>query len=236
MKVKFALIGLMQFYARGLCIPVEVSDLEKLKYRAENGNVQDQVDLGFMYTKGRGVALDYQEAMRWFRKAADQGLAMAQGNMGVIYAKGQGVAQDYQEAMRWFRKAADQGLAEGQYYLGCMYSDGQGVAQDDQEALKWLRKASNQGFAAAQYGLGCMYSVGQGVTMDCTEAYAWFIIASMGGEAEFVGKRDMVSRKMTPNQIAEGKKKAERHLLTIKQNIPDQRKTSLVKPIKSSSQ
>ena len=59
---------------------------------------------------GRGVAQDYAEAMRWYRKAADQGNAVAQYNLGGLYENGRGVAQDYAEAMRWYRKAADQGI------------------------------------------------------------------------------------------------------------------------------
>jgi len=38
---------------------------------------------------------DYAEAMRWFRKAADQGNADAQANIGDLYYYGHGVAQNY---------------------------------------------------------------------------------------------------------------------------------------------
>jgi TPR repeat protein len=55
------------------------------------------------------VPQDYAEAMKWFRKAADQGDTGAQSNLGFMYAKGQGVPEDYVEAMKWFRMAADQG-------------------------------------------------------------------------------------------------------------------------------
>jgi TPR repeat protein len=38
-----------------------------------------------MYQSCRGVAQDYGEAMRWYRKAADQGNASAQTNIGWLY-------------------------------------------------------------------------------------------------------------------------------------------------------
>jgi TPR repeat protein len=60
---------------------------------------------------------EYAEAMRWFRKAADQGDAYAQANIGLLYENGLSVAQDYAEAMRWYRKAADQGNAYAQNYI-----------------------------------------------------------------------------------------------------------------------
>jgi TPR repeat protein len=41
------------------------------------------------------VAQDYGEAMRWYRKAADQGDATAQAAIGWLYEHGEGVAQDY---------------------------------------------------------------------------------------------------------------------------------------------
>ncbi len=44
-----------------------------------------------MYENGRGVAQDYAEAARWYRKAAEQGDAGAQHNLGLLYAKGVGV-------------------------------------------------------------------------------------------------------------------------------------------------
>jgi TPR repeat protein len=57
---------------------------------------------------GHGVTQDYTEALKWFRKAADQGEAKAQANLGKMYAMGHGVLQDYAPALAWFRKAADQ--------------------------------------------------------------------------------------------------------------------------------
>ena len=62
-----------------------------------------------MYDLGRGVPQDYAEAMKWFRKAADQNHAKAQYNIGFMYEHGQGVPQNHHGAMTWYRKAADQG-------------------------------------------------------------------------------------------------------------------------------
>ena len=52
---------------------------------------------------------DYAEAVKWYRKAAEQGHARAQYSLGFMYYNGRGVPQDYAEAMKWYRKAADQG-------------------------------------------------------------------------------------------------------------------------------
>ena len=62
-----------------------------------------------MYENGRGVAKDDYEAVKWYRKAADQGDARAQCNLGLMYENGRGVSKDEYEAVKWFRKAAEQG-------------------------------------------------------------------------------------------------------------------------------
>ena len=60
---------------------------------------------------------DYSEAMRWFRKAADQGDALAQNNVGWLYAKGQGVPRDLSEARVWLQKAAAGGYEDAKKWL-----------------------------------------------------------------------------------------------------------------------
>jgi len=142
-----------------------------------------QGDLGFNYATGDGVPQDYAEAVKWFRKAADQGNAVAQSNLGVMYDNGQGVAQDYAEAVKWFRKAADQGNAKAQTNLGVMYDNGRGVPQDYAEAVKWYRKAADQGNAVAQTNLGVMYDNGRGVPQDYAEAVKWYRKAADQGDA-----------------------------------------------------
>jgi hypothetical protein len=107
-----------------------------------------------MYSQGQGVAKDFAESLRWYRKAADQGDAKAQNGLGLMYFRGQGVPQDYGEAARWYRKAADQGYAKSQYNLGNQYYSGQGLPQDREEADRWYHKAADQGDEYAQRALG----------------------------------------------------------------------------------
>ena len=49
------------------------------------------------------------EALKWYRKAAEQGYAAAQFNVGALYYNGECVEEDEEEALKWFRKAAAQG-------------------------------------------------------------------------------------------------------------------------------
>ena len=112
-----------------------------------------QYNLGLAYENGYGVEQDYQKAIEWYQKAAQQGLAKAQSNLGGMYANGHGVKQDYQKAIEWYQKAAQQGLAKAQYNLGLVYENGYGVTQDYEEAMFWYQKAADQGYALAQDAL-----------------------------------------------------------------------------------
>ena len=63
------------------------------------------------YEHGHGVAKDEVEAVKWYRKAAEQNQAEAQYNLGGCYSDGRGVAKDEVEAVKWWRKAAEQNYA-----------------------------------------------------------------------------------------------------------------------------
>ncbi len=73
---------------------------------ADEGNVNAQFNLGYLYDKGQGVRQNFVEAMRWFRKAADQGDAISQFTIGTMYEVGKGVPVDAVQAHMWFSLAA----------------------------------------------------------------------------------------------------------------------------------
>lgn len=45
------------------------------------GNATAQYNLGYCYYEGHGVEQSYDEAVKWYRKAAEQGNATAQHNL-----------------------------------------------------------------------------------------------------------------------------------------------------------
>lgn len=93
---------------------------------------------------------DYDDAVKWYRKAAEKGTSWGQFNLGLSYGRGQGVPQDYTEAMKWFLKAAEQDEAMSQHSLGGMYEKGLGVAADYVEAYKWFHLAAGHGIPDAE--------------------------------------------------------------------------------------
>jgi TPR repeat protein len=93
--------------------------------------------MGLMYREGRGVQQNYPEALKWFRKAADQGHANAQFKLAAMYQTGTGVPHNFTEAFKWFRKAAEGGEVAAQILVAEYYFNGWDVVpQDYAEALK----------------------------------------------------------------------------------------------------
>ena len=59
-----------------------------------------------MYRKGDGDTQDNEEAVEWYRLAAEQGYAAGQFNLGVMYEQKLGVPQKFIYAHLWLNIAA----------------------------------------------------------------------------------------------------------------------------------
>ena len=136
-------------YAEQRLLPEEQHRKENKLKKAEDFCMaamgEAQYNLGVCYYTGTGIKEDKEEAVRWYRRAAENGNAMAQYNLGNCYYTGTGIKEDKEEAVRWYRKAAEQGNTIAQYSLGFCYKNGTGIKEDKEEALRWYRKAAEQG-------------------------------------------------------------------------------------------
>ena len=61
-----------------------------------------------MYESGYGVERDYEEAVKWYRLAAEQGNSRGQCALGKMYELGKGVKRNKKEALKWYCLAAEQ--------------------------------------------------------------------------------------------------------------------------------
>ena len=93
---------------------------------------------------------NYEDAVKWYRKAAEQGYAEAQISLGAHYSLGLAVKQDLKTAVEWYRRAAEQGNLKGQLWFADCHKEGEGVPQNKTEALKWYRRAAMQGDKRAE--------------------------------------------------------------------------------------
>lgn len=118
---------------------------------AQMGNALCQLQLGWHYEEGAGVARDYAQAVTWYRKAADQGDETAQKNLGQMYEYGLGVAENWAEAYRWYQRSASQGYAEAEFSIGRVFEFGMGLPQNRAAAITWFQKAGSHGHAQGAY-------------------------------------------------------------------------------------
>ncbi len=161
--------------------------LQPLLEQAEAGNADAQFDLGTAYYNGDTGNVDYDQARRWWEKAAARGDKIAQYNLGTLYDEGRGVSQSHRIAAQWYRDAAQQGYAYAQYNLGNLYRDGKGVPQNAYIARNWQEKAAAQGDRDAMYVLGSLYRQGAlGISGDGQHALAfyWLEQAAMRGNPQ----------------------------------------------------
>ncbi len=77
---------------------------------------------------------DKAEAIKWYRKSAEQGFANAQCELGDCYANGRGVPKDEVEAYKWFLLAGAQAKREiariERELTGTQRAEGQRLARE----------------------------------------------------------------------------------------------------------
>lgn len=123
------------------------------------------------------------EAVAWWKTAAEEGDASAMASLGDCYLSGEGVHRDKRKGIEWTRKSAELGNPAAQNNLGICYNEAYGVKKNYKEALKWFRMAADQGYVDAQYNVGVYYEKGYGVAKDASEAVEWFRKAAEQGYA-----------------------------------------------------
>lgn len=136
--------------------------------------------------KGYGVEQNYQQAMRWYAKAAEFGHVRAQLKLGEMYYYGIGTEKKPGVAVKWLKQPAEQGYSNAQYLLGLIYSKGEvsEIVKNDSEALYWFKKAAEDFHAEAAYHAGKMYYYGKGEQADFEKAKKYLKLADEHGHSD----------------------------------------------------
>ena len=157
---------------------------EKLAYYltkiAESGDIDSQYELAQLCLNTKKS----EEAVKWFKKAADA------GNVGAIYYKGwltfkgQGTAQDKAEGIKLITQAADSNFIMAQYRMGQIYYDGDGIEKDYAKAVDYFTKAAHKNNADAKWMLGMCYLDGNGIDQSFYYAAQWLAEAANSHKKE----------------------------------------------------
>eukprot|EP01113_Clastostelium_recurvatum_P029831 TRINITY_DN3608_c0_g1_i1.p1 TRINITY_DN3608_c0_g1~~TRINITY_DN3608_c0_g1_i1.p1 ORF type:complete len:716 (-),score=161.54 TRINITY_DN3608_c0_g1_i1:8-1849(-) len=171
------------------------TDEDIAQYFQYTGDTNALVQAGTLHLHGgMGLDRDYDQALDYFRRAAEQGNPAAMSNLGFMYQNGYGVERDNATAVEYFRKAAEKGNLHAQTSLGVLYLQGWGVEQSYAEAYKLFKLAADKGYADAQMHLGQMFYYAWHVKKDYSKAFALFSVAASQGNIPAIFKLAQMQR------------------------------------------
>lgn len=131
-----------------------------------------------------------QEAERLLKQA----MALHSGSGGEV---------DLTKAIALYKEAIQLGNIPAAYQLGTMYQSGQGLEVNMTKAEELYIKAAEKGLIVAQMKLAEMYMLGLDVKGDMKASLLWYRIAELGGAEGARGMANMISRRLTPDEIKE---------------------------------
>lgn len=107
---------------------------------ADRGNAKAQFWVGVLYQDGQmgthgqwTMKRDYAEAVKWYRKAADQGYPEAQESLSGMYLRGEGITKDLVEAYFWSMLAGAAGNKDGAESSASIATD---LTREQRDAVK----------------------------------------------------------------------------------------------------
>jgi localization factor PodJL len=176
-----------------------------LRAAALKGDPAAAYEIGLRYAEGKGVAANFDEAAKWYDRAAQAGVVPAIFRLGTLYEKGLSVKKDVDLARRYYMQAAERGNAKAMHNLAVLDADGDGKGANYKNAAQWFRKAADRGVADSQYNLGILYARGIGVEQNLAESFKWFSLAAAQGDADSGRKRDDIAKRLDAQSLAAAK-------------------------------
>ncbi|HEY2211919.1 MAG TPA: hypothetical protein VGH62_09950 [Bradyrhizobium sp.] len=176
-----------------------------LRAAALKGDPSAAYEIGVRFAEGKGVAPNFDEAVKWYDRAAQAGVVPAVFRLGTFYEKGLSVNKDVDIARRYYLQAAERGNAKAMHNLAVLDADGGGNGANYKNASQWFRKAADHGVADSQFNLGILYARGIGVEQNLAESFKWFSLAAAQGDVDSVRKRDDIAKRLDAQSLAAAK-------------------------------
>ena len=176
-----------------------------LRAAASKGDPTAAYEIGMRFAEGKGVPQNFDEAAKWYDRAAQAGIVPAIFRLGTCYEKGLGVKKDPDIARRYYLQASERGNAKAMHNLAVLDADGGGKGANYRSAAQWFRKAADRGVADSQFNLGILYARGIGVEQNLAESFKWFSLAAAQGDADAAHKRDDIAKRLDAQSLAAAK-------------------------------
>ncbi|NML40661.1 SEL1-like repeat protein [Chitinophaga sp. G-6-1-13] len=142
----------------------------------------DDIPDDLLYQKGSDAldAEQYEDAIRYYKKAADKGNKDAMNDLGFLYETIDGYIDDI-AAFDWYARGVAAGSPHAANGLGNCYQHGIGTSPDIRKAQELYLQAASQHIPHAHYNLGMLYYEGIKVPKDDQQALKHFVYASRLG-------------------------------------------------------
>jgi TPR repeat protein len=138
-KVLMAVLTLVQIHRAGVESFIEPDPVKAQQFMQQAADLGDPNSAYLLALElEQGSNADFQQAFRYFDKAAQGGLSQAMHNVGVYYLHGKGIAKSTALAVAYFTEAAKLGSPLSMLSLSLLYLDGVEVQKDRGLALSWL--------------------------------------------------------------------------------------------------
>lgn len=191
---------------------------EFFKPWAEQGDPMAQSVIGDLYRNGaEGLAQNYEQALTWYRRAADQGYLPAVFYLGYMQLKGLGITKDAAKGLELMLQAARGGLNSSLYALGTIYEEGVDVPKNLESAFHWYREAARGGGLMSQLKVAFLYEKGEGVSASLHQAYKWLLLADM----EFKGVRGQARNELEAGKVRIGSRLSAQEIEAVQKAAQD---------------
>lgn len=181
-------------------------DLKAIQQRADAGEQQAQFQLGVLYTLGKGVTFDIEQATMWLTKASELGERAAMTLLGRSIADDVDHPDRIHEAIEWYLQAAESGDSDAQCALADIYATGRpGVEVNPKAMLHWYQLAADQHHPKALYTLGKLLIEGKLIQQNDEAAFRWFTLAIANGSEPAQKELEMLSARLGSAQIQQFK-------------------------------
>ena len=150
--------------------------IEELKKRADSGDVDAQLEIGYKHLYGvDGVNIDYKQAFYYYEQATRTNNPVALNNLGSLYFNGIGTNVDYDNAIHYFKEAAKYGSSDAALNLVVIIlsSDKAFKSKSDWQYVYNLLKQAKDTNIYAKYLLGYSHYVGFLVNKDYKKAFSY---------------------------------------------------------------
>ena len=164
-----------------------IIDIDELKNKASKGDIQAQLDLGYMFLYGKdGANIDYKQAIHYYELAARNKNPIALNNMGSLYFNGIGTEVNYEKAIKYFEIAAKYGSNDAAINLAIIYLGADIKNKNDEiwSKIYSLLQQAEKSNSNAKFLLGYSYYKGFLVEKDYKKAFELIKQASADGYDE----------------------------------------------------